>query len=95
MDELINKYINIVAYSTGFDVNDADNKVYLTALIKAGIADMKKSGVPEEVILTNDLVLTTLIIFVTDNTNMTPGSFVLSQLYIHNVAKLRMNSYVS
>lgn len=90
MDELIEIYLEQVADAVGYDISETKDRNYIASLVKSGLASMKNSGVSDEVLKSNGLVLTTLIIFVTDNMNMNAGQFTTSQMYITNVAQLRM-----
>ena len=90
LSTIANKYRSRIAYAVGYDIHDADINLHLTEIIKAGIQDMNNSGVSENVLENNLLVLTTLIIFVTDNINMTAGQFSTSPMYVTNVSKLRL-----
>lgn len=92
MESIATKYIDSIAYSVGYDIHNEEDKRHLREIIIAGLQDMKDSGVSEEVLKTNALVLTTLIIFVTDNMNMSSGQFITSSMYVTNVAKLRYRS---
>lgn len=94
VQDIISRYIDRVAYSAGFDIGNTVSRDSISEIMRAGIADMQASGVRDEVLESNPLVLTTLVIFVTDNLNMTSGSFVTSPMYVSNVAKLRMRSQV-
>lgn len=89
MDALVTQYETQIAYAVGYDLTDAASKAFLDAVIDAGIADMKATGVSDTVMGSHPLVLATLIIFVTDNLNMTPGEFKSSPLYNSNTTKLR------
>lgn len=92
MESIATKYIDSIAYAVGYDIHNEEDKRHLRGLVVSGLQDMKDSGVSEEVLKTNALVLTTLIIFVTDNINMSSGQFSTSPMYITNVAKLRLRS---
>lgn len=87
---VVEQYIDSVAYAVGYDISNTDDRNYLSNLISAGVQDLCDAGVNESTITTNKLTLTTLIIFVTDNLNMSPGQFSMSSLYIYNVTKLRL-----
>ena len=81
MDELVSKYINNVAYAVGYSLDEQADKDYMSALIDAGLTNMKNAGVSDDVLNSNSLVLTTLIIVVSDNMNMNAGAFNVSPLY--------------
>lgn len=87
-------YTDKIAAAVGYDISDESSRNYIKALVDAGIADMQYSGVSDDVINASPLVVTTLIIYVSDNLNMTPGNFVTSSMYISNVIKLRLQNEV-
>lgn len=86
---IIDKYKNKVAIANGLSTLDQPVMETVESYIDAALDDMLGAGVKESVLLTNALVLTTLIIFVSDNLTMNGGSFVMSSTYERNVAKLR------
>ena len=92
MDELIEKYLDKIAYATGYDISDENGKNMLKDILQAGIQDMQDSGVSQATLLNNPLVYTTLVIFVMDNLNMSSGQITISSMYITNVSKLRWRS---
>lgn len=81
-----------IATIIGYDMTDTQSATLMDALVDAGIDDMKAAGVPEsllEVESAKGLVVSTLVIYVNDNLNMTPGEHKTSLMYIANVDKLR------
>lgn len=85
----IDQYTKIVSYAVGYDIEDADAKVYIEALVKAGVTDMRKSGVKKETLEESALIIPALIIFVNDNLQMSAGEYKTSPMYLSNVDKLR------
>lgn len=86
---IIDKYKNKVAIANGLSTLDQPIMETVEAYIDAALDDMLGAGVKESVLLTNSLVLTTLIIFVSDNLTMNGGSVSMSSTYEKNVVKLR------
>lgn len=92
-EQLIQKietqFTPIVAYAVGYDISDESAKTFIKTLVSAGVEDMIRSGVPEEIVLDSKVALSALIIFTNDNLNMTAGSYTTSPMYLSNVDKLR------
>lgn len=81
-----------IAAVIGYDVSDTQNETLIELLVDAGIEDMKAAGVPETLLVKEDtpkLVVSTLVIFVNDNLNLSSGDHKTSLMYIANVDKLR------
>jgi hypothetical protein len=81
-----------IATIIGYDVSDIQSQTLIELLVDAGIEDMKAAGVPETLLVkenTPKLVVSTLVIFVNDNLNLTSGDHKTSMMYIANVDKLR------
>lgn len=89
VERKISELLPVIAYAVGYDISDESARVYIEALVSAGVADMMHAGVPEQAILENKLVVSALIIFTNDNLNMAPGDFRTSPMYLANTDKLR------
>lgn len=85
----VTESLPIIAYAVGYDITDPAANNFITTLAEAGMEDMQRAGVAEEVLLESKVVLSALIIFVNDNLNMSAGKYVTSPMYLANVDKLR------
>lgn len=82
-------YTKIVSYAVGYDITDPDANEYIEALVKAGLTDLRKSGVKQETLESSALIIPALTIFVNDNLQMSAGEYKTSPMYLANVDKLR------